>query len=176
MRVIAGEFRSRRLLSPSGLEVRPTPDRLREALFNVLAPVIAESVFVDCYAGAGSVGIEALSRGAFRAIFIERSRHALAVLRENLRSLGVEARAQVIHGGAATYLGSVQGGIYFLDPPYERTEEYERALGILGAAGGSPLVIAQHSSKQQLPESAGALRRYRVLRQGENSLSFYRTG
>jgi 16S rRNA (guanine(966)-N(2))-methyltransferase RsmD len=175
MRVIGGEFRSRRLHAPRGLEVRPTPDRLREALFNVLSPVIGDAVFVDAYAGAGSVGIEALSRGAERAIFIERSKQALKVLQENLRSLGVESRAQVIHGGAATYLGSQRGDIYFLDPPYERVEEYDRALAILGADGLSGrLVIVQHFSKQVLPEKAGALERYRVLRQGDNSLSFYR--
>jgi 16S rRNA (guanine(966)-N(2))-methyltransferase RsmD len=155
--------------------VRPTPDRLREALFNVLAPVITETVFVDCYAGAGSVGIEALSRGAARAIFIERSRHALEVLRRNLRSLGLEPRAQVIHGGAATYLAGVRGDIFFLDPPYEQTAEYDRALEILGAdPAAERLVIVQHSSKHELPESAGALLRYRALRQGDNSLSFYR--
>jgi 16S rRNA (guanine(966)-N(2))-methyltransferase RsmD len=177
MRVIAGEFRSRRLQSPRGLDVRPTPDRLREALFNVLAPVIERVTFVDCYAGAGSVGIEALSRGASRAIFIERSRPAVQVLRDNLRSLGLEARAQVIHGGVATYLGSLRGDIYFLDPPYERTEEYEKSLLALGAPTSEEsgrLVIAQHSSKLVLPDTAGRLHRYRVLKQGDNSLSFYR--
>ncbi|MGH9611507.1 MAG: RsmD family RNA methyltransferase, partial [Bryobacteraceae bacterium] len=84
MRVIGGEFRSRRLKSPPGADTRPTPDRLRETLFDVLAPRIAETVFLDAYAGSGAVGIEALSRGARRAIFIERSRGAVNIIRENL--------------------------------------------------------------------------------------------
>src|SRR5258707_685400 len=97
MRVIGGEFRSRALKSLPGLDVRPTPDRLREALFNILAPRIAGAVFADLYAGTGSVGIEALSRGAARAIFIEQKHAAVRVIRENLKTLGVEARAEVYH-------------------------------------------------------------------------------
>ena len=107
MRVIAGEFRSRRIKSVPGLEVRPTPDRLREALFNVLAPRIAGAVFLDCYAGSGSVGIEALSRGAKRAIFIEKNGRALDVLRDNLKSLGIEeksaSRARIEQGARRGY-------------------------------------------------------------------------
>ena len=96
MRVIAGEFRSRRIKSVPGLEVRPTPDRLREALFNVLTPRVAGAVFLDCYAGSGSVGIEALSRGAKRVIFVEKNGRALDVLRDNLKSLGIEEKATVV--------------------------------------------------------------------------------
>src|SRR5580698_9478109 len=98
MRVIGGEFRSRQLKTLPGLEVRPTPDRLRETLFNVLAPRIEGAVFADVYAGTGAVGIEALSRGASPAIFIEETRAAGAVIRENLRTLGVEARAVIRQG------------------------------------------------------------------------------
>jgi 16S rRNA (guanine966-N2)-methyltransferase len=174
MRVIGGEFRSRRLKSPEGLAVRPTPDRLREALFNILASLIrAETVFVDCYSGGGSVGIEALSRGAARAIFIERSRQAVRVLETNLRSLGLEGRARVIHGSAGTYLASQRGDIFFVDPPYELNKEYDKTLEILGGMSAE-VIIVQHSSKRLLPECAGRLIRYRVVKQGDNSLSFYR--
>jgi 16S rRNA (guanine(966)-N(2))-methyltransferase RsmD len=173
MRVIAGELRSRRLKAPQGLEVRPTPDRLREALFNVLAPVIEGTIFVDGYAGSGAVGIEALSRGAARAVFVERSRQAVSVLRENLRMLDLEARSRVIHGSVTTYLGSLEGDVVFLDPPYSRQEEYEKVLSQFGARP-APLVIVQHSSRHVLAETWGALHRYRVLRQGDNSLTFYR--
>src|SRR5229473_1238016 len=104
MRVIAGEFRSRKLKALPGLDTRPTPDRLRETLFNILAPRIEGRiegiVFADLYAGTGAVGIEALSRGAARAIFVEQSRAAANLIRENLRSLGLDARAQVRHGRA----------------------------------------------------------------------------
>src|ERR1700683_2216405 len=98
MRVIGGEFRSRVLKSLPGLDVRPTPDRLREALFNILTPRIEDARFVDIYAGTGAVGIEALSRGASHAIFIESNHAAANVIRENLRSLGVDAHAQVRQG------------------------------------------------------------------------------
>src|SRR5580693_6500219 len=98
MRIIAGVYRSRKLKSIPGLDTRPTPDRLREALFNVLAPRIAGTVFAALYAGTGAVGIEALSRGASRAIFVEQSRAAVDIIRENLRSLGLEARSQVRQG------------------------------------------------------------------------------
>ncbi|MCC6586982.1 MAG: 16S rRNA (guanine(966)-N(2))-methyltransferase RsmD [Bryobacterales bacterium] len=173
MRVIAGEFRSRRLKSPEGLATRPTPDRLRESLFNVLAPMIEDTVFVDAYAGSGAVGIEALSRGARRAIFIERSRSAVQVLRDNLHSLGLDARAQVIHGSVGTYLKAQPGDIVFLDPPYELEKEYETCLAALGE-DPQGIVIAQHARRMALDELYGNLIRYRVLNQGDNSLSFYR--
>ncbi len=95
MRVIGGEFRSRVLKSLPGLDVRPTPDRLREALFSILAPRIEGIVFADLYAGTGAVGIEALSRGAARAVFVEKNRAAIQVIRANLKSLNLEDRAQV---------------------------------------------------------------------------------
>ena len=103
MRVIAGEFRSRRLKTLPGQSVRPTPDRLREALFNVLTPRIAGAIFLDAYAGSGSVGIEALSRGAASAIFIEKSFAAIRIIRENLASLGLEDRATALNGAQSPF-------------------------------------------------------------------------
>src|SRR2546425_6897521 len=100
MRVIGGEFRSRRLKTLPGLSLRPTPDRLRQALFNVLGPRTEGAIFLDAYAGSGAVGIEALSRGAARAIFLEKHAGAVRVIRENLASLGVEDRAVVVHSAA----------------------------------------------------------------------------
>ncbi len=154
------------------METRPTPDRLREALFNILAPRIDGAIFVDAYAGCGSVGIEALSRGARKAVFIERSKSNVAIIRENLASLGALGRAQVIHGGVTTYLGNIAAGIYFLDPPYERTEEYEAAFRKLEPREGA-LVIAQHASREALLDEYGPLRRTRIVKQGDNSASFY---
>src|SRR5579875_23618 len=124
MRVIAGRFRSRRLKTLPGIAVRPTPDRLREALFNVLAPRIEGSVFLDAYAGSGAVGIEALSRGARHVIFIERNAKALEILRDNLRSLGIEKEARVVRGGAAVLLPNYKADLAFVDPPYEEITEY----------------------------------------------------
>jgi 16S rRNA (guanine966-N2)-methyltransferase len=173
MRVIAGEFRSRRLKSMPGMDVRPTPDRLREALFNVLAPEIEESVFLDVYAGTGAVGIEALSRGARRAIFLERNRAAAEVIRENLVSLGIAGRAEVVRGSAVLLLARFQADIVFADPPYPLEREYETVLATLADSPPS-LLIVQHASKLALPEAQGRLHRARVLRQGDNALSFYR--
>ena len=174
MRVIAGEFRSRRLKTLPGLATRPTPDRLRETLFNVLAPVIDRSVFLDAYAGTGAVGIEALSRGARKCVFVEKNRAAVEVIRENLATLGLENRAEVFTGKAIAVLERAPADIVFLDPPYELEKEYEAALNALGAST-EKLVIAQHSSRIELQAEYGCLRRYRVLKQGDNSLSFYRS-
>jgi 16S rRNA (guanine(966)-N(2))-methyltransferase RsmD len=172
MRVIAGEFRSRRLKSPPGQATRPTPDRLREALFNVLQPRIEGAVFLDAHGGSGAVGVEALSRGARQVIIIERSRAAIQVIRQNLDALQAAARARVIHGSAATYLAGQQADIVFLDPPYDRPGDYTQCFTVLGR-NPPPLVIAQHATRSPLEESYGRLRRTRVLRQGDNSLSFY---
>lgn len=172
MRVIAGEFRSRRLKSLPGLNTRPTPDRLRETLFDVLAPQIPDCVFMDVYAGTGAVGIEALSRGARRAIFIEKNRAAVAVIRDNLAALGLESRAEVFTGKAPTVLQFPRADIAFLDPPYELSHEYESSMSALDQAG-VPCVVVQHSSRFHPQERYGKLRRYRTIQQGDNILSFY---
>lgn len=170
MRVIAGEFRSRVLKSVPGWDVRPTPDRMRETMFSILTPVIAGAVFVDAYAGSGSVGIEAVSRGAARGIFIERSTAALDVLRANIASLGIQGRVNVIRGKAAGALAGYKADIVFLDPPYTDPEEYALSMAVVKA----PLVIAQHASREKLEDVYGKLVRYRMVKQGDNTLSFYR--
>jgi len=172
MRVIGGEFRSRRIKSVPGLEVRPTPDRLREALFNVLALRVAGAVFLDCYAGSGSVGIEALSRGAKRVIFVEKNGRALDVLRDNLKSLGIEEKATVARVLAKEGAADIAFDIAFIDPPYHLEGEYRSALETLSAVGCG-LVIAQHATRFALEERYGRLTKIRVLRQGDNCLSFF---
>ena len=172
MRVIAGEFRSRRLKSIPGLATRPTPDRLRETLFDVLGPRVEGAVFLDAYAGTGAVGIEAISRGARRAIFVERSKPALKVLRENLASLEIEDRALVISDAALSNLAQYKADIVFLDPPYDREGEYSQALDLLGQ-NPPELVVLQHSVRLVLAETCGALQRTRIVKQGDNALSFY---
>ena len=172
MRVIGGEFRSRRLKTLSGNALRPTPDRMRETLFDVLATRIPGAVFLDAYAGTGAVGIEALSRGAARAIFLEKHRPAVELIRENLAALGVESRAEVVAGPALASLALYPAGIVFLDPPYDLETEYTAALEKLGRKP-PPLAIAQHSVRQPLADGYGKLRRTRSIRQGDNVLSFY---
>ncbi|MBV9770824.1 MAG: 16S rRNA (guanine(966)-N(2))-methyltransferase RsmD [Bryobacterales bacterium] len=172
MRVIAGEFRSRRLKSLPGLNTRPTPDRLRETLFDVIAPRLPDCIFMDVYAGTGAVGIEALSRGARRSIFIERNRAAAEVIHQNLTALDLESRAEVFTSKASIVLERVRADIVFLDPPYEMAKEYESSMVAL-AASESPLVVVQHSSRFTPQAEYELLRRYRVIKQGDNSLSFY---
>ncbi|HWB82758.1 MAG TPA: 16S rRNA (guanine(966)-N(2))-methyltransferase RsmD [Bryobacteraceae bacterium] len=172
MRVIAGEFRSRRLKSIPGLATRPTPDRLRETLFDILSPRIPGATFVDAYAGTGAVGIEALSRGAGHAFFLERHRGALTAIRENLAALGLDSRATVLPGAVLLNIPRAAGDIVFLDPPYEQEREYGAALELLSAMPPA-LVVVQHSVRQHLPETSGKLRRTRAVKQGDNVLSFY---
>ena len=173
MRVIAGEFRSRKLKTLEGTATRPTPDRLRETLFDILMPRLPGCVFVDAYAGSGAVGIEALSRGALRAIFIEKNRAAVAVIRDNLQVLGLNGRAEVFTGKSTAVLERVEADIVFLDPPYELGKEYQESLGLLGAKEKG-LVIAQHAARTDLAPEYGRIQRYRVVKQGDNALSLYR--
>ena len=177
MRVIAGEFRSRLLKSVPGLDTRPTPDRLRESLFSILAPRVEGVTFADLYAGTGAVGIEALSRGAARVIFAESNRSALRTIHDNLHSLGVESRADVRQARASQTISKIDADIVFLDPPYTMEAEYRTCLELLGALPPErmpKLVIAQHSPRLKLEETYGALHRTRELKQGDNVLSFYK--
>jgi 16S rRNA (guanine966-N2)-methyltransferase len=183
MRVIAGLYRSRILTAPKDWDTRPTSDRLRETLFNVLAPRIEGSVFIDLYAGSGAVGIEALSRGAREAIFVEQAQPALKTIRANLASLGVHGGYALEACGVSAALKTLASigraaDIVFLDPPYEQSDEYEAALGLLGGEcsrllADSAIVVAEHAKKSDLAERYGKLFRHRVLKQGDAALSFY---
>ena len=182
MRVIAGKYRSRTLRSLKGLALRPSSDRLRETLFNILGPAITGATFVDLYAGTGAVGIEALSRGARGAIFVEQHAAAAALIRRNLDSLGIGNEAEILGVDVLRGLGRlesrhVHAQFIFLDPPYAASDEYQSVIEFLGGAslvvpGGR--VIAEHLKKRILPERAGELERIRVVEQGDAALSFYR--
>ena len=181
MRVIGGVYRSRTLQAPPGPATRPSSDRLRETLFNVLAPRIDGTRFLDLYAGSGAVGIEALSRGAAEAVFVERAAPALKALRANLARLGMKEGAQVVPGTVAAFLRKESGpcfDVVFLDPPYDAAGEYASAFGLLGTTAASllahrALVIAEHFRKETLEDDYGSLRRTRLLQQGDAALSFY---
>ncbi len=181
MRIIAGKYRSRRLTAPQGIETRPTSDRLRETLFNVVAPSVPDSVWIDLFAGTGAIGIEALSRGAATAYFVESSRRAARAIRDNLHSLDIDEGAEVIEREASTALRmldtqAVVCDFCFLDPPYRKMGDYEQTLGFLSQSRllkpGS-LVIAEHDKHFDPGDVFGALRRQRTLRQGDAVLSFY---
>lgn len=186
MRIIAGTYRSRVLKSLRGQKLRPTSDRLRETLFNVLGPLIEGSRFVDLYAGTGAVGIEALSRGAVEVIFIEKQVAAANLVRQNLDSLGIITGATVLPVDALRGLEMLRArcdahsidapNIVFLDPPYAEEKEYGRVLRFLGlpsilAPGGR--VIVEHRRDFVLQEKIGNLHRVRLLREGDAALSFY---
>src|SRR2546423_81495 len=188
MRVIAGKYRSRLLKSLRGAALRPTSDRLRETLFNVLGERVAGSRFLDLFAGTGAVGIEALSRGADESVFIENHAPAVALIRRNLESLGITGAAQVFRLDALRGLEKIAGQSHpghptdrpfdfvFLDPPYAETEQYERVLAYLGAApflATGSLVIAEHRRTLALPQRFGRLLQSRLLRQGDAALTFF---
>jgi 16S rRNA (guanine(966)-N(2))-methyltransferase RsmD len=188
MRVIAGTYRSRQLVSPRGTETRPTSDRLRETLFNILSPRIEGCRFVDLYAGTGAVGIEAISRGALHVWFSEKSPAAVTALRANLTALKItqgytledrSTGALLDRLGQTIKTPASAIDILFLDPPYDFEIEYESTLNLLGSARGrqilapDALVIAEHSSKTPLPARYGALNQTRTHKQGDASLTFY---
>jgi 16S rRNA (guanine966-N2)-methyltransferase len=186
MRVIAGTYRSRILKSLKGLALRPTSDRLRETLFNILGPAVAGSRFLDLFAGTGAVGIEALSRGAAEVVFIENHAPAAALIRRNLESLGIRAGAQVFPVEALRGLEKLAAkhkpadlpfDIAFIDPPYAAADDYTCVLGFLGSSSllsPGAIVIAEHRRDFPLPETIGKLQRTRVLRQGDATLTFFR--
>ncbi len=178
MRVIGGSARSLRLQCPRGLQIRPTADMIRETLFNSIGPRVVQAAFCDLYAGCGSVGIEAASRGARVVVLIERDRRAVAAIEANLEHTGLAEAAVVVRGAvsahydyAARRWGPFE--IVFADPPYglARLEELARRLIVAGegvAPGG--LVIIQHSRRQELP---GLPEPTRARNFGESVLSFF---
>lgn len=184
MRVIAGKFRSRPIHSLPGLDLRPTSDRLRETLFNVLAATcdLSETVWLDLYAGTGAVGIEALSRGARQVYFVESEKKHARLLRENLHSLGLDTGFEVQEREVVKALlllasTGVVCDFCFLDPPYRMRGTYEQTLGHLAQLQllqPSTIVIAEHEKKFDIAERFGALIRYRRLDQGDAALSFYK--
>jgi 16S rRNA (guanine(966)-N(2))-methyltransferase RsmD len=184
MRVIAGKFRSRPLSSLRGMDLRPTADRLRETLFNVLSPGDPEglegTIWMDLYAGTGAVGIEALSRGAAKVYFVESSSPAASVIQRNLRAIGVESSYELLRQDVKAALCKLEGvpaDFVFLDPPYHMEKMYQQTLEQLSHSQilkPVTIVIAEHQKKFDPGHGFAALTRYRKLEQGDAALSFYR--
>ncbi|HTW22726.1 MAG TPA: 16S rRNA (guanine(966)-N(2))-methyltransferase RsmD [Candidatus Baltobacteraceae bacterium] len=180
MRVIAGKFGSRKLKGPGKLRMRPTSDRLRETLFNILGPAVEDSLFVDLYAGTGAIGIEAISRGAKEVIFVEERAASAKLIRENIAALGAPAGevlpVKVMKGLEKLAARHLMADFIFLDPPYDDEEQQLLVLEFLDEShllAPQGLVIVEHSSRTELPERFTRLERMRVLEQGDATLSFY---
>ena len=181
MRIIAGKFRSRQLRSLPGVDLRPTSDRLRETLFNVVASArsIEGTVWLDLFAGTGAVGIEAISRGAAMVYFVESALKSAELIGKNLRSLGLAGGFQVLEQDATSAIAKISQpvDICFLDPPYRMEGQYEKVISALANAEvlrHDAMVIAEHSKHFDPEDRYGQLQRYRKLVQGDAVLSFYR--
>ncbi|OGK78128.1 MAG: 16S rRNA (guanine(966)-N(2))-methyltransferase RsmD [Candidatus Rokubacteria bacterium GWC2_70_16] len=181
MRVLAGDLKGRRLTTPTGRTTRPTSDQVRIACLDTLMPYLAAGPFLDLFAGAGGVGIEALSRGAPSATFVEQDTHALRALRANVERLGLSGRARVLRADSARALERLgeageRFAVVFLDPPYDSP----RALPALERlAEGTCLVpgavvVVQHATKSPPPSTPGALASWKSRRFGETTLTFFR--
>jgi 16S rRNA (guanine(966)-N(2))-methyltransferase RsmD len=181
VRIIAGAFKGRRLVTPRGETTRPTADQVRIALMDTLTPRLPDARVLDLFAGAGGVGLEALSRGAAHATFVERDARAVTALRANVEALGVGALTRVRRGDVlreltALYRAGERFDIVFLDPPYDAAL-VETTLQSLGGGGlllSEGLVIAQHFTKRAPAATIGALATFRTRRFGETTLTFYR--
>jgi 16S rRNA (guanine966-N2)-methyltransferase len=182
MRVIAGKYGSRRLKGPGTLRLRPTSDRLRETLFDILGADVEDSLFVDAFAGTGAVGIEALSRGAREVFFLENHPRAVKLIRQNIEQLAIGGGAEILEDDV---LGGLEGiaarhllaDFVFLDPPYSEAAEHFRVLDFLDASRLLPplgQVIVEHHHKVELPSRFEKLERVRIVEQGDATLSFYR--
>ncbi|MFZ0760492.1 MAG: 16S rRNA (guanine(966)-N(2))-methyltransferase RsmD [Candidatus Sulfotelmatobacter sp.] len=188
MRVIAGKYRGRPLRSLRGTDIRPTSDRLRETLFNVLTAgnpeALADTIWLDLFAGTGAVGIEALSRGARQAYFVETSAPAVRLIEQNLQSLGIVEGYRILRDDLSGVIWRLQrehvaADVVFLDPPYRMQHAYEEALTALADSSlvwAMSLVIAEHEKKFDPGDEFKSLRRIRKLTQGNTTLGFYRIG
>lgn len=174
MRVIAGTLKGRRLLGPGTDDVRPTSDRLRETLFNVLGPSVAGARVLDAFGGTAAVAIEALSRGAAQATVYEIDPRAVRVARENIARCGLETACTLVRGDFLRTRGAAACDLVFVDPPYAIASLDEvLAVAATHLAPGGRLVL-EHRRARPSPEAAGPLTRVRVLEAGDSALSFYR--
>lgn len=177
MRIIAGEFKGRRLDAPDWPGLRPTSDKLRETLFNILGPSIRDARVLDGYAGTGAVGIEALSRGAAHVTFVEKDRRAVALIEANLARCGVNTRYAIIRAwfaGIEQRLGESAFDVIVLDPPYGAETLAEAVAAAEPLVGDATRLVIEHAKRDQPPARAGALVLARTVTSGDSALAFYR--
>lgn len=178
MRIITGSARGRRLESPQGNDVRPTTDVVKEALFSIIQFDVEGAVFLDAFAGSGQIGLEALSRGAEKAYFVDKSRHSMAVVRKNIEICGFEPdRAVTVSADSVAFLERTaeRFDIVFLDPPY-MTGLLQRALeAAAGAVRENGIIICEHPREEMLPQQAGGFSLKKEYRYGKIVISIYRS-
>jgi len=179
MRVISGKFRSRHLKGTPPPGIRPTSDKLKETIFNILGPSVQGATFLDGCAGLGGIGIEAISRGAAFVYFVEQSRKACQIIRENLRTLEVQEGFRILEMDLVRSLDLLDAplDLAFVDPPYDREDLYDACLkrfGTVPLLAPAGLLIIEHSKRKEMPHSAGNLQKIRSLVQGDAALAFYR--
>ncbi len=181
MRVIAGAHKGRRLKTPVGNQIRPTSERVREALFSILDSRIPQAHVLDLCCGTGTIGLEAMSRGASHVVFVDHDRNSLQLLRNNLKRCGNPENVAIIRedawnvGGHAQLLQQAPYDVIFVDPPYQRTE-----IGPLLEQIGTPkilshdgMIVVEHFWKTELPQQVGSLEYRRHARYGDARLTFY---
>lgn len=180
MKVISGSLKGKSLKTLKGLDIRPTPNKVKEALFNILGDKIVDARFLDLFAGAGSVGIEALSRGAGEVLFVENDKKAVQLIKENLERCGIKEQCDIVFQNGIDFLKAMKKNpqkfdLIFLDPPYH-TSSGESAMEEIGKAdilAKDGLVILEHFHKMEIKETHGILKRYRERRFGDTCLSFF---
>ncbi len=183
MRIISGTFRRKRLQGPRHADLRPTSDRLKESLFNILGPDVQGAGFLDAFAGTGAIGLEALSRGAREVVFIDSSREAVRLIRQNLELCAVTTGYQILQEDVFTSLRALarsgfRADIAFLDPPYHWGPYRDLIVTLFhsGIAADRCRVILEHHSKAGVPESGAGFCCVRTVRQSDKCLSFYLAG
>ena len=178
MRIVAGLWKGRTLKSRTWDGLRPTSDRLRETLFNILGPAVRGARVLDGYAGTGAIGIEALSRGAAAVTFVERDPRAVKLIAANLAALGADAAAKpvIIRAGladAVTRLVAQVFDLIILDPPYAHGAAAEALDAAAALAGSGTRLVVEHAARDAAPDAHAGLRRTRTVTAGDSALSFY---
>ena len=180
VRIISGIYRGRRLQTSAGRDVRPTSDRLRETLFNILAPHLRGARFLDLCAGSGAIGIEALSRHAAQVTFVDQSRHSSEIIKANLQALKINDKTQILNRDVLAAIRQLDSeeetfDLIYFDPPYA-SELYAPVLLRLTSSSlvhDDSLIIVEHRAKIKLAPEYGKWKLYRQVKQGESALAFY---
>lgn len=177
MRIIAGELKGRRLTAPSDNRVRPTTDKVKEAIFSMISAYLPDGVVIDLFAGTGNLGLEAISRGAARAYFVDKDRASIALVRENVKYCKVEDRAVILWSDFASAFKKIndKADVIFLDPPYGAgyMEDCLRLIGESGLLVDDGIVVAEHSFTETLPDEIADMVLVKSKRYGKIGVSVY---